>query len=356
MIRIDRFERIGDLDRDAWERAVGRRPFLSPRWLAWAEGIQDDARSAYVVAHSHGAAGGMLCSIRSREQLPISHPLLLALVERYLQKRPLILCQAPLVGLSALSDPVPNALMARLLEAARELVTEAKASFLIFPYLSELQTNNRVWDPGFSRVRMPPNYYLPIRWASFDGYIASRRRSVRKDYRLHANRKRRLGLETSVCSELPNPARALELIRRHERRHGAAPHPWAERLVQEPMQEQGRWLLVKQGERLLGCGLALSDRRRLSLTLLGLDPAVPQVYFSLMYGAVKFAIENGAEGIYGGGGAEQFKARLGYAPLNANYVRVYAANPYLSRLGRWLAAQETALEPGRLDFLRALSP
>ena len=221
-----------------------------------------------------------------------------------------------------------------------EILRRNNGSFLLFPYLTKQSAYHDSWGNETFAAVLPPGTYLPIRWTSFEAYLAGRKTSVRKDYRLHVNRAGRQGLLTRVGPRLPDHAMALRLIRNVEKRHRAAPNPYLESMINAAPLVDGKWLIVELDGKMVGCGLILQDGGEMILTLLGLDLGVQQVYFSLMYGAIRYAIENGLSGLHGGGGAYYFKSRLGYRLVENNYIRVYAPDGGMRRLGRYLAEKE----------------
>jgi predicted N-acyltransferase len=303
-----------------------------------------------------------VCWIRRREQLPVSSRLIRILLGRYLAENPLVTCQTALAGISGLflagSPSDRRRTLSRFSTELRSVLDEAGGSFLILPFLHPNIASDPAWGAGFISVAMPPNMVLDARWGSFDAFAASLRRSARKDDRRHRNRAIRLGLRSRLETTPPDIETVRRLVRAQERKHRSARLPFLDDLVRERPVPGGRWILVDRTERgpvgtageTVGCGFIARDRRWLNLTALGLADNAPNVYFELMYGAIAHAIETRAAGIVGGGGAYDFKERLGYRRTPNNRVLFFSRSPRLRRLGAWLARQESLDPPGAISL------
>jgi predicted N-acyltransferase len=341
-----RFDRIARINAARWDRAVSGVPFSSHAWLSYGERIHAADRPVYQITDREGLHEmACVCWVRRREQLPISAGIIRSLLERFLIRRPLVTCQTAVAGLSGLftgSEPgYSGSGLSGLAAGMIDVLEEARGSFLIVPYLDLRTASNPGWGAGFLSVVMSPSTVLSIRWSTFTEYLAGLQQSVRKDYRRKRNQAKRLGLRTHLRLEPPEPGRAHALIRSVERKHRAAPLPHLDALITARPVPGGKWIVVEREGETVGCGLILRDRRWLVLTALGIADDSPNVYFELMFEAIAHAIESGAAGVFGGGGAYDFKRRLGFLPTEETRVLFYARNPRLRRLGAWLAARET---------------
>jgi len=366
---LERFDRIAQINAARWDRAVQRRAFAGHAWLAYGERVHQADRPVYhLAAGRDGRETGCVCWIRRREQLPVSSGWIRRFLDRFLSRNPLVTCQTAVAGLSGLfigdAHGDLRSGLSGIVPALKEVLAEARGSFLIVPYLDPGTAAHPAWGDGFLSVAMPPNTYLPVMAPDFEAFIAGLRRNVRKDYRRHRNQALRLQLRTRISLRPPDREVVIRLVRAVERKHRSAPLPFLEALVAERPVPGGKWIVVERladrkdeasGET-VGCGLILRERGRLCLTALGLADNAPNVYFELMYRAIRNAVETRAEGIFGGGGAYRFKEKLGYRPTEDNRVLFYARNPRLRRLGAWLAGQEAvagrdpvAFADGRLD-------
>ena len=355
---LQRFDQIAQVNAARWDRAAGGRPFSSHAWLAYGERIHAADRPVYtLVGGKDGRETGSLAWVRRREQLPVSSSLIRALLDRYLVDRPLVTCQTAVAGLSGLfsGETTAHSGIAQHAESLKQVLEEAGGSFLIVPFLDPATAADPAWGKGFLSVSLPPNTFLPVEWTTFNGYVRDMRRSVRKDYRRHRNQALRLQLRTRIDIRPPDPETVRRLVRAVERKHRSAPLPFLDALVKERPVPGGRWIIVEKGGdsegetagEIVGCGCLARDRRWVNLTALGLADNSPNVYFELMFGALAHAIESGAAGVFGGGGAYPFKERLGYSRTTNNRVLFYARSPRLRRLGAWLARRE-ALEPAEM--------
>ena len=84
-------------------------------------------------------------------------------------------------------------------------------------------------------------------------------------------------------------------------------------------------------------GLLMGDGAARILTCLGLDYDVQYVYFQMVYAAIRCAIENNVQLLRGGGGAYEFKQRLGFEPVNNTQIAVVSSNAVFVNLMRRLA-------------------
>lgn len=344
---VEAYASLSAAGQQHWGNWSPGAPFTSFQWAEFGEQVYRGEQHYLHVIQEGNRVAAAVSSVRRNEPLPINQPLLRKLLGLWIMKRPLLTCQIPVASVSGLMldragtsrQPFHQALTTALIER----LIEQKGSFLLFPYLSEQMAMQEGWGQEFFTVTLPPGTFLPIRWANFDQYLAGLKPSARKDYRLHLNRAARLGLSTHIRPEPPEKKLALRLIRNVEIKHSTAPNPYAGSLMDEAASVDGKWLVVEQEDRMVGCGLILEDNNDIMLTLLGLENGVQQVYFSLMYGAIRYAIENGLSGLHGGGGAYYFKSRLGYTLMKNNYIKVYAANRVLSHLGRYLASRAATM-------------
>ncbi|HUF38197.1 MAG TPA: GNAT family N-acetyltransferase [Anaerolineales bacterium] len=340
---LQRFERIAEINAARWDRVVSYRPFAGHAWLAYGERVHAADRPVYLLASApDGIETGCICWVRRREQLPVSSGLIRAMIDRYLVDRPLITCQTAVVGQTGLfTHHSTSGRIARLAAGMKQILEESGGSFLIVPYLSPATAEEPDWGEGFLTAVMPQGTYLQVAWPDFPSYLVGRGRSMRKDYRRHRNRVVQLRLQTRIDNRPPEPDRIRRLVRSVESRHGSAPLPHLDRLARERSVPGGKWIIVEREGEVVGCGLMVRDRDRIALTCLGLAEGAQNVYFELMYGAIEHAIDSGAVGVFGGGGAYDFKERLGYRRTVENRVLFFARSPRLRRLGAWLAGQET---------------
>jgi predicted N-acyltransferase len=341
---------IQEIGQEAWDRLGGGRPFASYRWYRFGETVLADNTPIYVVLSRQGepVARGTFW-LRRREQLPLSSKIVRRLIEALLHRRPLLICQSPLVespGLILPEPPLRDAALETIAQVALEQSQHHRASFLGYVYLKKQQAAYPGWPDILATIEMPePRTHLSITSPDFESYLRSLSRSTRKDYRRHRKRAadRDIKIHDHPLTTPLNGTRleqAMTLIRNVERRHGSSPHPWARAMLKHAHMVDAIWLTAEIGERLVGCDLLFGDGDTWVMTLLGLDYEVEYVYFQLMYAPIRCAIEKGAQTLWGGSGAYEMKQRLGFQVEAQHHVVFAGRGPWFHRLGRRVAATE----------------
>jgi predicted N-acyltransferase len=336
---------VAEIGQEAWDRLAGDRPFASYRWYRFGETVLAGDLPVYLLLYRSGEPVARATFwVRRNEPVPLGPGLLRRLVEALLRRWPLLICQAPLADASGLILPEPSLrgeALAIIARAAQEEAQRHRASFVPFVYLGPEEAACSGWPRAYGAVELPEQgTCLPIVWPDFEGYLRSRSKSMRKDYRRHCNRAADLAVEITAHPAVGQPDEALALIRSVEAHHGSTPKPWARAALQHAGMVDAVWLTGKIDRRLVTCGLLLGDGGAWFLTLLGLDYGVQYAYFQLLYAALRCAIERGARLLMGGTGAYETKQRLGFQLVDTNYVAFAGRGPLLRGLGRWLGRME----------------
>ncbi len=330
---------VEELGQSAWDQLSSDRPFASYRWYRFAEMVLTDEVPTYLVVTNHGEPLARATFWLTRQEpLPISSPVMRALVQAVLRRWPLLVCRAPLSSASGLivaDDPsVRDSIVTTIVRTAQDLVRQNHAAIGLFDYLEQHEASWAGWSPDFVAAAMPSlGTRLEITWPDFDSYMQQLPKSVQKDYRRHRNRAADLGIVVTTDDTPPPIGEALQLIHNVERHHHSAPNPWTEQILRHANLIDGSWLKATIGDRLVGCGSVMGDGRTRFLGLLGLDYEVQYVYFQLLYSAIQCAIETGTRGLRGGTSVYDIKQRLGFQLESNNHVR-YSTN---NRLIGWLA-------------------
>ncbi len=278
---------VDEADPAAWDALSGGRPFQSYRWYAYGERVMADSQPFYAVAALAGQDVARATFFLVRDE-PLPLP---AIARRALQLlfrfRPLLICRSPLSSTSGLLLPAPplrRVALSLIIETARRMAQEQRASFVVFDFLEEEQTRWEEWPADFLPLAVPqPGTKMDILWSNFDEYLASLSPKTRKHYRQYQRAAERMNLCLTLHERVTDVEAALRLVRAVERRHRAAPNPWTRRMLEEAWRVDGRWLAARARGRLVGCELLLPDGDAHMVTALGLDGKTPNVYFLLGY-------------------------------------------------------------------------
>lgn len=330
---------VSEVEPAAWDALSQGQPFQSHRWYLYGERVMADCPTGYALVARQGELVGRAAFFVIRNE-PLPLPPVWRWPFRILFRyRPLLVCRSPLASLGGLIVPEPplrDAVLRVVTDLARRLAQEYRASFVLFDFLAEEQTRWTGWPSDFVPVAVPqPGMKMDIVWPSFAEYLAQLSPKVRKHYRQHQRAAERMNLRLTFHERVPDAAAALRLMRAVERRHRAAPNPWARRMLEEAWRVDGLWLAARVGERLVGCELILADSDAYMVTALGLDGKTPDVYFLLGYADIRLAIERGARLLRWGSGAYEVKRRLGFTPERNNYAMVLGQGGFAALVRRF---------------------
>jgi len=332
-------------DQVAWDYLAGEHPFASYRWYCWGETVLAEQRPIYVILHHGGApVARATLWLKKQEPLPIRSPLARRLMNTLLRHRPLLMCESPLAlttGLILPDPPLQEQALQTLAQVALEQAQRHRASFLAFPYLERHQAQQAGWPAAFGSTGFSdPGTRLNITWSSFDDYVKSLDKKVRKHYRRTNRRAAERGIVVNRHEQVTRLDEALTLIDNVYRRHASPPNPIIKRVLEHADMVASTWLTAEIGDQLVGCELMLGDGDTRFLAALGLDYGVKYVYFKLGYQDIRCAIEQGVQVLRGGGSAYELKTSWGFELENNNHV-VFAGNGPLFRwIGRWAAGRD----------------
>lgn len=331
--------RVNEIGVDHWDYTARDHPFATFRWYQFGETVLDDASSLYVLLSLNGepVARATFWLLR-HEPLPVPLKFVRSAMATAFRRWPLLMCRTPLTDISGLILPeepaLRNAALLTFAQIARQWGREQGASFTVFDYLL---------DGEFNLQSLPvieiagPSTRLLNRWANFDDYFKQLGASARKDFNRHRNRAADMHLVVQAHDQVTNIDRAIELIQNVDRHHDTAPNPYLRRVLENVHMVDATWLTAELDGRMVGCGLLMGDRSARILTCLGLDYDVQYVYFQMVYTAIRAAIEENVELLRGGGGAYEFKQRLGFEPVNNTQIAVVSSNAAFVNLIRRLA-------------------
>jgi len=336
-------EEIGQAE---WNRLGNGRPFAIYRWYRFGEAVLSACTPIYIILADKGEAIARATFwLKRQEPLPVSSRPIRLLMEALIRRWPLLMCQVPLTSLSGLILPDPPlraAALKSIVQVAQEQARKHQASFLIFSYLEQDETEWEGWPQNFASVTKggDPGTTMTLTWPDFESYLKHLSHKTQKNYRRNCRSASHLGIEIRNQTSVTGIDQALKLIRNVEQRYDSPPNPWVRPILENAHRVEAAWVTAEIKDRLVGCELVLGDGDTLFVTALGLDYEVPYTYFMLGYADIRWAIEAGAKCLRWGSGAYEAKQRLGF-DLESNNALIYLSpNPWLQRLGTWAARRE----------------
>jgi len=328
-IDIQTASSIHEIDPKIWERIVAGRGFQSHRWYAFGERAMADSSPTYLLAWDGDTpiASATLFKVHN-EPLPLPK-VARRFMASVLRRRPLIICRSPLADTSALllpGEPLRDAALTALAQAAQREFKRQRGSFLVFDYLLTEQMHYSGWPANFESITVSePGTFMPIEWDSFKSYLKFGSKKDRQHYKRSLLEAEENGLVLTKHKSVPDVEAALPLIRNVSIWHGSMPSPWTRGLLENFSMIDGTWLEVRREGRLVGCGAVVRDNRFQLATALGLDDDVPAGYFLLMYTALQEAFEHNVRLVRFGSGAYDVKRRLGFRLEDTNHAMVIGA-------------------------------
>ncbi len=335
---------VEEIDPEVWDCLAANRPFASYRWYRFGEKVLADSQPIYIILFQQKEPVARATFWLTRQEpLPISSELARRLVGAVLRRWPVLFCRSPwrteTTGLILPDSPCHDEALTTITQVAWEQARQHQASFLVFDYLEYSDVEGVPWpEPLVPTTLSGPGTRLTITWPDFENYLKHLSKSARKDYRRHRNRAADLNVRVSRHPTATLLGEAMVLIRNVEKRHQAAPDPWARLALENAGMVDATWLTAEIGERLVGCGLLIGDGKTRILKLMGLDYDARYAYFQLIYEAIRCAIEDGVQVLRGGSGSYEIKQRLGFELEHNNYITFAASNRALRWAGRQLSA------------------
>jgi hypothetical protein len=327
-LKVEVFHSIVEIEPENWNRIVAGRGFQSHAWYKFGERAMADAKPTYLLARDGElpVAGAAFFKVHN-EPLPLP-----AIAREFMasifKHRPLLICRSPLADTSALllpGEPLRDAALVALANAARDQFKKQKCSFLLFDYLLTEQLRYG-WPKGFEPLTVSePGTYMPIEWQSFEEYLDAGNKKDRQHYKKSIKEAEEAGLVLSKHKKVSEIDAALELIRNVSIWHGSAPNPWMRGLLENFSMIDGTWLELRKDGKLVGCGAVVRDNQFQLATALGLEDDVPGGYFYLLYTALQEAFEHKVRLVRFGTGAYDVKRRLGFHLEDTNHAMVTMA-------------------------------
>jgi hypothetical protein len=340
---------IRSVDPGAWGRITGGHPYTGAEWCRYGEAVLGCEGYYVVLTSGDEPVGGACFSLLHREQIPFANKTVRGLLERHLDRHPLLACRtAPPTNYSGLCLPHSPELRQPALDAirtaAREIARSEGASFTLFDYLEDRDVDLG-WDGGTPlRGFLDEGTRLDIAWDTFDDYLAhigSASLSRRKWLKRHVKVAVEMGIQVRFD---PLPADLDAVVRLHEnveQQYGEIPYPYTREVFSQVRGLPGAaWMTAYHQGRLVASELLLHDEPNHVCTpvLYGRDYETEHVYFYTYYEVVRYAIEQlHARLLVGNSGAYEFKHHLGFEPDLRNNLVFSTASPVAQTMSGWMA-------------------
>jgi predicted N-acyltransferase len=336
---VHTFHSIQEIDPTAWDSLGNGKPFSSHGWYSFGEDVMKDCIPVYILVSQGGKmlARASFWVIRN-EPLPISQRLVRSGVQFMLRSRPLFICRSPLANATGLV--LPDGLLRQpaldaIIQTAKDAARRYKASFLLFDYLKQAVIEENEWSKDLVSLSVPdPGTKMNLIWPDFDHYLADLKPKVRKHYRQYSRQAEELGIKIELRDQITDIEAAIDLIRNVEKRHGSAPNPWIQGILENAARVRSRWVTARVGDRLIGCEMLLVDKQAQLVTCLGMASDFPHVYFLLGYADIRHAIDIKMKELYWGSGAFEAKKRLGFELEDDNHISFCGIGPIPATFAR----------------------
>ncbi len=222
-----------DIDQPDWDR-LARRGYHLHHWCATAEASGWEPR--HVAVQQGGALQGIVPAYLTGSATPHDlharwlGPLAGLASAAGINLRPILSVQAPFASSSAplgdLAD-VEDAVLHQVFESLEQTAEGDGAKAVAWPFVDA--GNERLLEiareRGYAVVYAGATAILPVRWSSFDEYLTSRSKQVRRSIRSDLAALRSEGLRTTLLQDFRSEAHAMDTLYRewYRRRNGADP-------------------------------------------------------------------------------------------------------------------------------------
>jgi predicted N-acyltransferase len=334
---------VQEVGQSAWDKLSDGLPFASYRWYRFGEAAMVDCMPVYIILTQGGEplARATFWVIQN-EPLPIPWRPARWTMQTLLRRWPMFVCRSPLSSSSGLilpESPLRGSALEAIKRAAMEEARRYKASFLVFDFLLEEQTQWEDWSWPFIPYEIPdPGTRMEIKWSNFDQYVGSLSQKARKHYRQYTREAERYGVRIIRHDHVPNIESVMALIQAVEKRHGSSPNPWTRSMLENAGLVGAVWLTASVNDRMVGCELILDDNGSQMVTAPGLAQDFRHVYFLLGYADIKYAIEKGMHTLRWGSGAYEAKRQAGFELEKNNNIVFCGISPLFNRMARLMGS------------------
>jgi predicted N-acyltransferase len=304
--------RAADVAPGQWDR-LARRGFHLHAWFAAAEDCGWRARHV-AVRDPDGLHRLVPAYLTDRDSLHDLHdrwlgPLGEAAAVSGINLRPAISIQAPYALVSeslGLPGPIPESALHRVFEALEGAAEADGAKAVIWPCVDagSAKLIRVARSRGYAVVYAGASARIAVEWNSFDEYLTSRSKNVRRTIRADLGEIRSAGLRTELVSDFRHAVSAMQTLyaeayRHRNGRESPVGQDFFERLSQRPT-DRIRAQLTWRGAELVGTSLNLMTPELLEGTLGAFAPEQrrgPAYYNDLCYEPIRLACERGIAGI-----------------------------------------------------------
>ena len=349
--------------------ALARRGFHLHQWFLAAE--SSGWRPRHVLVSRDGEAGAVFPVYLTGADTP--HDLherwlgpLRGLERIGLAIRPVLSVQSPFSLTSDVlgdAQTLPRPVLERVFALLEEIAGEEGARAVVWPYvdLADGAVIALARERGYAVVPAGATARMRIWWDSFEEYVASRSKSVRRTIRADLTALRASGLETVTGSDFAEHAARMDALYRdaYRRRNGCDPRlgpGWFNRIAEESASGIDA-MLTWQGGQLVGTSFNLAAGAVLDGTFAAFrqeDRGGPAYLNDLVYEPIRLACARGVETIDLGMSALYPKVLRG-ARLRRRVVLVRGSSPAvhqaLAALGKAVAWRQEAKERRMLGAL-----
>ena len=313
---VEVVESIDQIRAAEWDTLCGKRPFIDHRWLRMVESVLSHHEARYVLLRRDGhLTASAVCGLERR----FEHPALRRRASWVLNRFPYLRCSIPIALETGLI--VGDGQVLELLAAVHRLARRERALLTAFGHLTP---DNPVWPTlrggGYRQLSRWWSTALPVSWASFDDYLASRTTADRKEIGRLRRRAARDGISVEHGPLQPNDAPVLRgLIDNVLARHGA-PDPYIRDFLQSASIILDGDLHVVQARRAgetVGCAVLVKSQGELLAKWAGMDYQKTHnsaAYHALLIDCINLAIELGVHRLRLGATAYSTKQQFGAVP------------------------------------------
>ncbi|MEE8526541.1 MAG: aminotransferase class I/II-fold pyridoxal phosphate-dependent enzyme, partial [Thermoanaerobaculia bacterium] len=351
--RLEIYEEIGEVDPVVWDALVTPGDLqASHRFVKLCQDSRiEDAKYRHVLLYQDGALAAIASLCRMTVNLDVLAPSALRgtaqrarrLFPEFL-RLPVLFCGLPVsFGQSCLRfapEADRAAALNTLAGTMAELGEELGSELLCFKEFgpSERADLDGLVRAGYLRLPSLPSCHLPLRWRSFDAYLADMRAGYRRQARLDRSTAQRLGLRVRRLADFGAESASLHrlyenVVDRTEYRLERLPRAFFENL-NKGLADRASALLLERDDEVVAVAILLEAEDTMTFLLAGIDDRVNREHHChplLVSAVVAEAIRSGARNLELGQTAYGVKGRFG-AETTPRWLYIRHRSPRWHRL------------------------